>query len=149
MANTYTNLFFHVVFGVKERRSLLDKQLREELFRYIVGIAKVKYFQISIINGTKDHVHILMLLKPGMSVSKAVQLIKSNSSRWIHEKFNDLKIFAWQEGYGAFTVSLSQLPKVKQYIMNQEKHHEKMDFQQEYRQLLKINNIEFEEKYLF
>lgn len=149
MANTYTNLFFHVVFGVKDRRSLLDKQLREELFCYIVGITKVKDFQISIINGTKDHVHILMLLKPGMSVSKAVQLIKSNSSRWIHEKFNDLQIFSWQDGYGAFTVSLSQLPKVKQYIMNQEKHHEKMDFQQEYRQLLKMNNIEFDEKYLF
>lgn len=149
MANTYTNLFIHVVFSVKERRPFLDKQLREELYPYIIGIAKVKDFQIPIINGTKDHVHILMLLKPDMSVAKAVQLVKSNSSKWIHEKFNDLKIFAWQEGYGAFTVSLSQLSKVKEYIANQEKHHEKMDFNQEYRQLLKMNNIEFTEKYLF
>ena len=149
MANTYTSLFFHVVFSVKERRKLLDKKLQDELYPYIVCIGKAKNFQIIAVNCTMDHIHILMLFKPDMSVAKAVQFVKANSSKWIHEKFNDLQIFAWQEGYGAFTVSLLQLPKVKQYIANQEKHHAKMDLKQEYQQLLKMNNIEFEEKYLF
>ena len=149
MANTYTNLFVHVVFSVKERRLLLNQKLRDELFPYIVGIAKAKKFYIPMINGIEDHVHILMLLKPDMPVAKAVQFIKGSSSKWIHEKFSDLKLFSWQEGYGAFSVSLSQVENVKKYICNQKAHHQKNDFQQEYRKLLEINNIEFEEKYLF
>lgn len=149
MANTYTNLFVHVVFSVKERRPLLNNELRSELFSYIIGIAKAKNFQILIINGVDDHVHILMLLKPDLSVSQAVQFIKGGSSKWIHERFGDLKIFSWQEGYGAFSVSISQIDKVKKYILNQSIHHQKLNFKQEYRKLLEINNIEFEEKYLF
>ncbi|HBU06796.1 MAG TPA: IS200/IS605 family transposase [Candidatus Magasanikbacteria bacterium] len=149
MVNTYTNLFVHVVFSVKERRPLLNKELRNELFPYIIGIAKAKNFQIPIINGVDDHVHILMLLKPDLSVSQAVQFIKGGSSKWIHGRFNDLKIFTWQEGYGAFSVSTSQIDRVKKYILNQSIHHQKIDFKQEYRKLLEINNIEFTEKYLF
>ncbi|MFZ2190156.1 MAG: IS200/IS605 family transposase [Candidatus Magasanikiibacteriota bacterium] len=149
MANTYTNLFVHIVFSVKERRPLLNKELRNELFPYIIGIAKAKNFQIPIINGVDDHVHILMLLKPDLPVSQAVQFIKGGSSKWIHNKFDDLKIFAWQEGYGAFSVSTSQIDRVKKYILNQSTHHQKIDFKQEYKKLLEINNIEFEEKYLF
>ena len=149
MVNTYTNLFVHVVFSVEERRPLLNKELRNELFPYIIGIAKAKNFQIPIINGVDDHVHILMLLKPDLSVSQAVQFIKGGSSKWIHGRFNDLKIFTWQEGYGAFSVSTSQIDRVKKYILNQSIHHQKIDFKQEYRKLLEINNIEFTEKYLF
>lgn len=149
MANTYTNLFVHIVFSVKERRKLLDKKLREELYLYISGVAKAKDFQIPFMNGTDDHIHILALLKPNISVVQAVQFIKSNSSKWIHEKYPQLKIFSWQEGYGAFSVSTSQIEKTKRYILNQEEHHKKMDFTEEYKKLMEINNIKFEEQYLF
>ena len=149
MANTYTNLFFHIVFSTKERKQFLTKEVRDELYLYISGIAKAKNFQIPIMNGTDDHIHILTILKPDISISKAVQYIKSGSSKWIHERFPKLKIFSWQEGYGAFTVSMSQVEKTKKYILNQENHHKKMDFIEEYRKLMKINNIKFDEKYLF
>ena len=149
MTNTYTNLFFHVVFSVKERRSLLSVELREQLYPYMNGIAKNKKFQIISIGGTDDHVHLLLWLPPDISLSKSIQFIKGGSSKWIHDNFVDLKVFFWQEGYGAFTVSNSQMDVVKKYILNQELHHKKMDFEEEYRELLKRNNIEFDERYLF
>ena len=149
MANTYTNLFIHIVFSTKLRRQFLKKEIRSELYSYISGIAKAKKFQIPLMNGTDDHIHLLILLKPDISLSKTVQFIKSGSSKWIHEKFPKLKDFSWQEGYGAFAVSTSQLEKTKIYILNQEEHHKKMDFKQEYRKLLEMNDIKFEEKYLF
>ena len=149
MANTYTNLFIHVVFSTKERIKFLNEKVKNELYPYISGIAKIKKFQTPIVNGTDDHIHILLLLKPDISVSKAIQFIKTGSSKWIHERFPELKNFSWQEGYGAFAVSTSQLEKTRLYILNQEDHHKKMDFNQEYRKLLEINNIKFDEKYIF
>jgi len=113
------------------------------------GIANQNNFKIIIINGTDNHVHILLSLRPDMSVAKVVQLIKGGSSKWLHDNFPSLKIFSWQEGYGVFTVSLSQINIIKQYITNQEKHHQKMNFQEEYLEFLKRNNIEFDPKYLF
>lgn len=149
MSNTYSNLLFHVVFSVKERKSLILKELRERLYPYMCGIANQNNFKIIIINGTDNHVHILLSLRPDMSVAKVVQLIKGGSSKWLHDNFPSLKIFSWQEGYGVFTVSLSQINIIKQYITNQEKHHQKMNFQEEYLEFLKRNNIEFDPKYLF
>ena len=149
MANTYTNLFIHIVFSTKKRVPFLKKEIRNELYLYINGIAKMKNFQIPIMNGTDDHIHILLLLKPNIYVSKAVQYIKSSSSKWIHERFPDLRVFSWQEGYGAFSVSTSQIKKIKKYILNQEEHHKKMNFENEYKKLLEINNINFNRKYLF
>ena len=149
MANTYTNLFIHIVFSTKKRVPFLKKEIRNELYKYINGIAKMKNFQIPIMNGTDDHIHILLLLKPNIYVSKAVQYIKSSSSKWIHERFPDLRVFSWQEGYGAFSVSTSQIKKIKKYILNQEEHHKKMNFENEYKKLLEINNINFNRKYLF
>ncbi|MBI4426894.1 MAG: IS200/IS605 family transposase [Candidatus Magasanikbacteria bacterium] len=149
MPNTFSNLLFHVVFSTKERKRLLSKDLRSHLFRYISGIADKNNFKTIKSGGTSDHIHTLLSLNPDISVSKAVQLIKGNSSKWIHENFLDLNIFSWQEGYGAFTVSKSQVGIIRKYIDNQEEHHKRMSFEEEYLELLKRNNIDFNLKYLF
>ena len=149
MPSTYSNLLFHVVFSTKERRKLLSKELQDRLYPYIGGIASKNKFKILAINGTNDHIHILLSLVPEKSVSKALQLLKGGSSKWIHDNFVDLKIFSWQEGYGVFTVSNSQIDKIKNYIKNQEEHHKKMSFEEEYLELLKKNNIGYNPKYLF
>ena len=149
MANTYSNLLFHIVFSVKERRSLLSLELRERLYPYICGIARENNFKAISVGGTDNHVHILLALRPDLPIYKAVQLIKGGSSKWLHDNFPELDIFSWQEGYGAFTVSASQINVIKQYITNQEQHHKKLNFQEEYLAFLKCNNINFEPKYLF
>ncbi|OGH71485.1 MAG: transposase [Candidatus Magasanikbacteria bacterium RIFCSPLOWO2_01_FULL_43_20b] len=139
MSNTYSNLLFHAIFSTKERVKLLSKELRNRLFPYISGIANKNNFKILTSGGAGDHVHILLSLKPDLSVSKAVQLLKGNSSKWIHDNFTDLNIFSWQNGYGVFTVSRSQADIVENYIANQEEHHKKMSFEEEYIELLKRN----------
>ena len=149
MSNTYSRLLFHVVFSVKERRNLISSELRKRLYPYICGVAKQNNFTVISIGGTDNHIHILLSLKPDMAVAKAVQLIKGGSSKWLHENFADLKIFSWQEGYGVFTVSSSMAETIKKYIMNHRQHHKKMNFQNEYLEFLKRNNINFELKYLF
>jgi len=149
MPSTYSNLLFHIVFSTKERVRLLTKDTRDRLYPYISGIANKNDFKTLIVGGTDDHIHILLSLKPETSVSRAVQLIKGGSSKWIHDNFPDLNIFSWQEGYGAFTVSISQTDVVKNYVTNQEQHHKKMSFEEEYLELLKRNNIDFDPKYLF
>ncbi|MBI2436145.1 MAG: IS200/IS605 family transposase [Candidatus Magasanikbacteria bacterium] len=149
MPNTYTQLFTHIVFSTKERRKLLTPQIRAELYPYMSGIAQGKNFTIVSVNGIDDHVHAILLLPTNISVSEAVQSIKGNSSKWINDKFFTHRIFSWQEGYGAFSVSSSQVEIVKHYIENQEEHHKNIDFKTEYRQLLEKHGITFEEKYLF
>ena len=101
------------------------------------------------IGGTNDHIHILLSLKPETPISKAVQLVKGGSSKWLHENFTNLNIFPWQEGYGAFTVSISQIDKIKVYICKQAERHKKMSFQEEYLEFLKRNKIDFNPEYLF
>jgi len=149
MSDTFSKLFFHVVFSTKERIKFLKPDLRVRLFEYMGGIAKNNNFQTVFTNGIDDHLHTLLLLKPNMAVSKAVQLLKGGSSKWIHDNFSDLKMFTWQSGFGAFSVSHSQVAKVIEYISKQEEHHKKMDFKDEYKKLLKINNIDYKEQYLF
>jgi len=149
MPTTYSNLLFHIVFSTKERRKFLSGDLRERLYPYLSGIANKNDFKILIVGGTNDHIHILLSLKPDTSVSKAVQLVKGGSSKWIHDNFPALNTFSWQEGYGAFTVSVSQIDKIKNYIANQEGHHKKMNFEEEYVELLKRNKIDFNPEYLF
>lgn len=149
MPNTYTSLLFHVVFSTKNRVPLLSKGLQNRLYPYVSGIANTNDFKILKSGGTDNHIHSLFSLKPDRSLSKAVQLIKGGSSKWIHDNFSKLKIFSWQEGYGAFSVSISQIDIVKKYIDNQEEHHKKISFQEEYLELLKRNKIDFDPKYLF
>lgn len=148
MSDTYTICLFHVVFSTKERRPLL-KTIRTELHPYIAGIARANKFYAKEIGGTNDHVHCLLSLPATMPVSKAVQLIKGGSSKWIGDKFPELRDFAWQAGYGAFSVSISQEPAVKKYIQNQPEHHKKISFQDEFRALLSKHGIEWNEKYVW
>ena len=149
MSNTFSNLLFHTVFSTKERRRLLSKGFRSHLFRYISGKADKNNFKTIKSGGTDDHIHVLLSLGPDLSVSKAVQLLKGNSSKWIHDNFPYLNLFSWQEGYGAFTVSKSQVGIIQKYITNQEEHHKKMSFEEEYVELLKKNQIGFDSRYLF
>lgn len=149
MANTYTEINIHAVFSVKGRECLLSKDLQERLFQYISGILKnLKQYPLAV-NGSKDHVHVFFELTPSVNLSEVIKTVKTNSSKWINEnKFLPGK-FAWQEGYGAFSYSKSQRTNVIEYIMNQKIHHSKIYFKEEYLELLKKFEIEFEEKYIF
>ncbi|MBM3435623.1 MAG: IS200/IS605 family transposase [Bacteroidetes bacterium] len=149
MANTYINILIHAVFSTKNREPWLSTSLRERLYPYICGIARGNGLKALCIGGTDNHVHILLSLDSTTSIAKAIQFIKGGSSKWIHETFPDQKPFSWQEGYGAFSISISHVEETKKYIENQEKHHGKESFQDEYLKFLRKNNIDFDEKYLW
>ncbi len=149
MANTYTQLYIQIVFAVKGRQNLIFKNRKDELYKYITGIVTNEGQKLIAINGMSDHIHILLGLKPDKSLSDLVRDIKANSSRFINEKkWIDGK-FEWQTGFGAFSYSHSQLTNVINYIQNQEEHHKKKTFKDEYLTFLKSYNIDYEEKYIF
>jgi len=149
MANTYTQLNVQVVFAVKGRENFLLSRFKKELFEYISGILKgISQFPLAI-NGNKDHVHIFFEMNPTSSLSDVMEKVKANSSKWINSnKFVPGK-FEWQRGYGGFTYSKSQRNDVIQYIMNQEKHHASKSFKEEYLEMLKKFEMEFDERYIF
>ena len=149
MANTYTQLNVHGVFSVLNRENFLLDKFRPELFKYISGILKnSKQFPLAV-NGYRDHVHIFFELHPTTSVSEIMQSVKANSSKWINEnKFLSGK-FRWQSGYGAFAYSRSQRDNVISYIVNQEQHHAKQSFKDEYLDLLRKFEIDYNDTYLF
>lgn len=149
MANTYSQIYLHIVFSVKGRHSLIALKWREELYKYICGIVNNKQQKVYAIGGVADHIHILISIKPNVLISDLVREIKSNSSKWIKEKKFVLGKFEWQEGYGIFSSSQSQLDVLINYINNQEKHHQKKTFKEEYLELLQKFNVDFDEKYLF
>jgi putative transposase len=146
---SYVSAYFHCVFSTKDRRPQLTPALRERLFPFIGGIARQNKFKALEIGGVEDHVHLLLALPSTIPIAKALQLIKGGSSKWIHETFPEQKLFAWQEKYGAFSVSVSQLNTVSNYIRGQPEHHRKTTFEQEFLTLLKKHRIEFNEKYLW
>jgi REP element-mobilizing transposase RayT len=149
MANTYTQLYIHVVCVVKHRSNLMDPSWRPELYKYITGIVTNKQQKLMVINGVADHVHILLGLRPDCSPSDIVRDLKANSSRWINEQGHVSGRFEWQSGYGAFSVSKSQVKRVANYIMRQEEHHRKTTFREEYVAFLKAHNIDFLPEYIF
>ena len=149
MPHTYTNLNYHLVFSTKNREQLLKPDLRPNLYNYMGGIIR-KHAGIAIeINGMSDHVHVLTKLHPDSSVSGILRDLKANASGWMHKLFPEEADFAWQKGYGAFTVSASQIDVVKDYIVLQETHHGKRSFRDEFIALLRKNRIEFDERYLW
>jgi len=149
MAGTFTQIYIHVVFSVQGRKPLLKKNFKEEVFKYISGIIKNKGQKPLIVNGTHDHNHILVGVKPSISASELIRDVKNNSSNFIN-KSNWLNCkFKWQEGYGAFSCSHSQLSNVYNYILNQEMHHHKKSFKEEYNEFMDLNEIHYEAKYLF
>ncbi len=149
MANTYTQLYFHIIFAVKGRTNLISKKWKEELYKYIAGIISSKNQKLFIINGMPDHIHLLISAKPTCNLSDLIRDIKSNSSKWVNKKQFILRKFEWQNGFGAFTVSQSQVPKIINYIKNQEVHHQKKTFKKEYTDFLKAYKIDFKPEYIF
>ncbi len=149
MAGTYSQIYLQYVFAVKGRANLLQKPWREEVFKYMAGIIKGKNQKPIIVNGVADHVHVFVGLKPSMRISDLVRDIKNNSSKFINEQGFLKNKFSWQEGYGVFSYAHSQIDTVYQYILNQEQHHKKRTFQEEYLEFLDKFEIEHDEKYLF
>jgi putative transposase len=146
---SYVSSYHHCVFSTKERRPLITPELRERLWPFLGGIARQNKMKAIEVGGVGDHIHILLSIPSVMPISKAVQFIKGGSSKWIHETFPEHRSFSWQEKYGAFSVSVSLLDDVIEYIRSQEKHHRKMTFQEEFITLLKKHRIEYDERYLW
>ena len=146
--STYTSLNYHIVFGTKHRKPLLTEAVRTETYKYISGIIANKDGQLLEIGGIDDHVHLLTSCSPRFALSDFIRDIKANSSKWLHEEKRAVR-FGWQTGYGAFTVSCSQVETVRAYIRNQAEHHRKLTFAEEFRAILERHGIAFEEKYLF
>lgn len=149
MAGTFSQIYIQVVFAVKGRENLIGKQWKEELNKYIAGIIKGKEQKPIIVNGMPDHIHAFIGLKPAMAISDLVREIKNNSTNFINERKFVKGKFSWQEGYGTFSYSHSHIQSVYNYILNQEEHHKKKTFREEYIELLQKFEIEFNEKYLF
>jgi len=149
MANTYTQIYIHIVFAVQGRQNLIPKSHKEELHKYITGIVRNKGQKLIAINSMPDHTHTFIGMKPAIALSDLVRDIKNNSSgfinnkKWIRGKFN------WQKGFGAFSYGHSQIDAVVKYILNQEQHHAKKSFREEYLDMLKMFQVEYDEKYLF
>ena len=149
MADSYSKIYIHVVFAVKRRENIISKKWKDELYKYITGIVTNKGQKLIIINGVSDHVHILLGIKPTCMLSDLMRDIKANSSRFINEKGFVKGKFEWQHGFGAFSVGYSQLDMVCTYIKDQEAHHSKRTFREEYLDLLKSHEVEYKEEYLF
>ena len=149
MAGTFSQLYIHIVFAVKGRENLIGNTWKDELHKYIAGIIIGKNQKPIIINGMPDHIHCFIGLKPSIAISDLVRDIKNNSSKFINDKKLVRGKFSWQEGYGAFSYSHSHIQNVYNYILNQEDHHKRKTFKEEYLELLKKFKIDYNENYLF
>lgn len=149
MANTYTQLYIQFVFAVKHRHGLIQSGWKDELYRYITGIVQNQGHKLLAINGMPDHLHVFVGLNPKQSISDLLQDIKSDSSKWINDKKHTTRKFEWQTGYGAFSYSHSHIDAVVKYIDNQEKHHHKRTFMEEYLDFLRKFDVPYDERYLF
>jgi putative transposase len=146
MAHTYLSNHVHIVFSTRERLPMIKGERGKRLHAYLIGIAKNAGMTMIASGGMPDHVHVLVSLPGDVSVAKAVNLLKSNSSKWMNEQKPG---FAWQTGYGAFSVSASNLEAVKEYVLDQEGHHKKRDFQAEFIALLKKHRVDYDLKYVW
>jgi putative transposase len=149
MGHTYTNLLTHIVFSTKDRLPYLRQERQPEVFQYMGGIVRELKGSALNINGIEDHVHMLVRLPASLSVAKAVEIVKTNSSRWSHECRVLHRTFAWQSGYAAFSVSESQTEEVSAYITRQTEHHRKVTFQEELIAFLERARISYDEQYLW
>lgn len=149
MAGTFTQIYIQAVFAVKGRANLLQKPWRDETFKYMAGIIKNKGQKPIIVNGVSDHVHLFIGLKPSMALSDLIRDVKNNTSNLINDKKWVMGKFSWQAGYGAFSYAHSQIEAVYNYILNQEKHHQKRTFGEEYIEFLEKFNISYQDRFLF
>lgn len=146
MSHTYISELVHCVFSTKNRRNLIKPELQSDLWSFLGGIARNNGFKALSVGGTENHIHILLSLSANMAVAKAMQLVKGASSRWMNE--THLQDFAWQEGYGAFTVGISQKAGTIAYIQSQAEHHRKRTFEEEFIAFLKRHNVDYDPKYV-
>jgi REP element-mobilizing transposase RayT len=149
MPHSFNHCLMHCVFSTKGRAKMLTPELRERLWPYLGGIAREHQMKAMATGGADDHVHMLLSIPATIAVAKAVQTVKGVSSKWVHDTFPARKKFAWQEGYGAFSVSVSLVEKTIQYINTQEEHHRAKDFKEEFSSFLKAHGIEYDERYIW
>lgn len=149
MASTLTNLLYHIVFSTKNREPIITAPIRENLYKYIGGIIRGEGGALLEIGGTTDHVHLVVRFKSEPSVATMIKIIKSKSSKWLNEQPKRPGRFEWQRGYAAFTVSVSQLSKVRAYVRNQQQHHRRKTFQEELREILDKHGVAYEERYIW
>jgi putative transposase len=149
MPGTYSQILFHIVFSTKHRHPWLTAEIAPRLYPYIGGIVRAEQGTLYDIGGVEDHVHLYLRWRTDGSVSDLMRTVKARSSKWMHDTFPALDVFAWQEGYSVFSVSKSREGAVKQYIAAQPEHHTKEDFKSELLRLLKAHGIEFDERYVF
>ena len=149
MAHTYTSLHYHIVFSTKYRVLHIAPEIEQRVWEYMGGVARAHKMTALQIGGIDDHIHALIMAPPTIATSKIAQYIKGDSSHWIHDTFPHLQNFAWQEGYGAFSVSRSGLTAVTNYIKNQRTHHQKKTFQDEYIEFLQRHGVEYDERYVW
>ena len=149
MGHTFSRIQFHVIFSTKARRNSLYRAMREDLTAYLSGICRTDGVQTIAANAVEDHVHILLRTRPVHAPADVVKKLKANSSRWIHDSYPELRDFAWQSGYGVFSVSESAVPEVVDYIEKQEEHHRRVPFAEEFARFLARHGIEYDrERYL-
>ncbi len=149
MANTYSNCYYHLVFSTKDRQQFIVPEIEERVWAYIGGVSRKHGFTAIRVGGMPDHAHSLIGAPPKASPSDIAQRIKGDSSYWMRREFPQLANFAWQDGYGVFTVSKSAIPAVVDYIRNQKTHHQNRSFEDEYIELFRLHEIEYDERYLF
>src|SRR5436190_432279 len=148
MPDSYTNLLYHIIFSTKDRRPFLTDLYQIRLYDYIGGTIRGLGGISLELNGTEDHLHLLTRLRPDNALSNVLRDLKAGASGWMHDVFPEVKDFSWQRGYGAFTVSQSNVEEVRQYIAGQKEHHAKISFRDEFIRFLKVNEIEFDERFL-
>ena len=149
MANPYSSLNYHFVFSTKNREPWLVQDIESRIWSFIGGIARTHSMMALQLGGIEDHIHALVLAPPTIAPCQIAQYLKGGSSIWIHDEFPQLKGFSWQDGYGAFAVSKSSIPDVFSYIQNQREHHRTKSFPDEYRELLRLHRVDFDERYLW
>ena len=149
MANTFTQIHIHAVFAVQNRESLIKRDWKERLYKYIIAIIQNHEHKVLAIGGMADHVHLLFGFRPTQALSELMQQVKRNSSEWINKNKLVLGRFSWQEGYGAFSYGKSQISDVVNYIENQERHHARRSFTEEYKEFLDKFGVEYDERYIF
>jgi len=149
MANTYTQIHIHAVFTVKNRECIILNNWKDELHKYISGILQNNKHKLLAINGMPDHIHMLFGFRPTQSLADLMQDIKGGSSKWINEKKFIRGKFSWQEGYGAFSYSKSEVPNIIKYIIDQTTHHKKKTFSEEYLEMLKEFEVDYDDRYVF
>lgn len=145
--HAFTNSLYHCVWSTKQRRPVLTAEIRSRLWPYLGGIARANKISALAVGGVADHIHVLISIPATMTISKTIQLLKDNSSKWLHEEFRELGSFSWQEGYGAFSIGISGVEDTKNYIAQQEENHRKKTFQEELKAFLVKHGHQYDEQY--